>query len=75
VVTRDFELRKSPEPCAGSIWTINGLSWDDITEFPKLGTTEIWGFVNRSGVTHPMHMHLVMFQVLDRQAFEEIGGT
>jgi spore coat protein A len=31
--------------------------------------------VNRSGITHPMHMHLVMFQVLDRQAFEEIGGN
>ena len=75
VVTRDFELRKMPEACAGSMWTINGLGFDDITEFPELGTTEIWRFVNRSGVTHPMHMHLVMFQVLDRQAFEDIGGN
>jgi cysteine-rich repeat protein len=30
--------------------------------------------VNKSGVTHPMHMHLVMFQVLDRQAFEILNG-
>jgi len=75
VVTRDFELRKTSEPCAGTMWQINGLGWDDVTEYPELGTTEIWRFINRSGVTHPMHMHLVMFQVLDRQAFEEIGGN
>jgi spore coat protein A len=74
VVTRDFELRKTSEPCAGSMWQINGLGWHDVTEYPELGTTEVWRFINRSGVTHPMHMHLVMFQVLDRQAFEEVGG-
>jgi len=75
VVTRDFDLAKASEPCAGTRWTINGLAFDDITEFPELGTTEIWRFVNRSGVTHPMHMHLVMFQVLDRQAFEVVNGN
>jgi hypothetical protein len=51
-----------------------GSKWDDITEFPELQDTEIWRFVNLSGMTHPMHMHLVMFQVLDRQSFELIGG-
>jgi cysteine-rich repeat protein len=75
VATRDFELRKMGDPCTGSMWTINGLGFDDITEYPELGTTEIWRFVNRSGVTHPMHMHLVMFQVLDRQAFDDVGGN
>lgn len=70
VITRSFELRKFGEPCAGSEWRINDLGWDDVTEQPVLGTTEIWRFVNRSGMMHPMHMHLVMFQVLDRQPFE-----
>lgn len=70
VISRDFELRKFSEPCAGSEWRINDLGWDDITEQPVLGTTEIWRFVNRSGMMHPMHMHLVMYQVLDRQPFE-----
>lgn len=69
VQIRDFELRMHPEPCAGSHWMINGLGWDDITEYPRLGTTEIWRFVNRSGMSHPMHIHLVLFQVLDRQDF------
>ena len=74
-VQRTLELKKDTDPCAGSIWTINGLRWDDITERPQLGDTEIWSFVNRSGIMHPMHMHLVFFQVLDRQPFTEVGGT
>jgi len=71
---RDFILQQSPEPCAGSAWLINGLLWDDITEFPRLNSTEVWSFINRSGITHPMHMHLVQFQILERQPFEVVGG-
>jgi len=74
VLTRDFLLKKESEACAGSTWLINGLVWDDVTEFPELGSTEVWRFINESGVTHPMHMHLVSFQVLDRQAFTIVEG-
>ncbi|MFN2376350.1 MAG: multicopper oxidase domain-containing protein [Candidatus Binatia bacterium] len=73
VIERDLELRKGDEECSGTAWFINGLRWDDITEYPELGTVEVWRFINRSGVMHPMHMHLVFFQVLDRQAFTESG--
>lgn len=66
---RDFALRKVDDPCTGSRWAINDLGWLDITEYPILGTTEVWSFINRSGVSHPMHMHLVLFQILDRQPF------
>jgi spore coat protein A len=66
---RDFVLRKGSDPCTGVKWLINDLHWDHITEFPVLGTTEVWSFVNRSGVAHPMHLHLVLMQVLDRQPF------
>ncbi len=45
-----------------------------MTEQPRLGTTEIWGWKNRSTITHPMHMHLVSFQVLDRQDFDPVTG-
>jgi spore coat protein A len=71
---RQLVLTKQSEPCAGVWWVINGLGWDDITEQPVLGTTEIWSFVNQSGVVHPMHMHLVFFQLLDRQPFELVDG-
>ena len=32
----------------------------------KLGTTEIWNLVNRSGDTHAFHVHDIQFQMLDR---------
>jgi spore coat protein A len=66
---RFFELEKRTDACAGSVWLINGLHWNDITEMPVIDDTEIWSFANKSGVVHPMHMHLVFFQVLDRQPF------
>jgi FtsP/CotA-like multicopper oxidase with cupredoxin domain len=66
---REFVLKKGSDPCTGSKWLINDLGWHDITEFPILGTTEVWSFINRSGVSHPMHLHLVLMQVLDRQPF------
>jgi spore coat protein A len=77
VLSRDFTLARSPAPgpCGGTYWTINGKGWDEVTEFPVLGTTEIWRFINHSGTTHPMHMHLVEFQILDRQNFEMQGDS
>jgi spore coat protein A len=72
---RDLVLKKSGlDACERSIWEINGLHWEDITEEPILGTTEIWRFINDSGVSHPMHMHLVFFQILDRDGFTRGAG-
>ena len=77
VESRDFELARTlaTGPCGGQNWTINGLHWDDVTEFPALGTAEIWRFINHSETMHPMHMHLVEFQILDRQMFEMQADT
>lgn len=75
VRTREFILKKQADPCTGQAWMINGLGWDDITEYPKAGETEIWSFINQSTFTHPMHVHLVMFQILDRQNFTLSGNT
>ncbi|WP_204072321.1 multicopper oxidase family protein [Planotetraspora phitsanulokensis] len=50
---------------------INQRFFDDpVEEFPKVGTTEIWEYINTSGDGHPMHVHLVQFQVLNRQRFD-----
>ncbi|GJM26448.1 MAG: hypothetical protein DHS20C16_28630 [Phycisphaerae bacterium] len=69
VINRDFVLQKLPHACSGTAWKINGLHWGDIVEFPRLGTTETWTFINRSGISHPMHVHLDFFQVLYSQSF------
>jgi spore coat protein A len=75
VMTRDLVLKKSGlDACGRSYWRINDLVWDDIVEEPVLGTTEIWRFINDSGVSHPMHMHLVFFQILDRDGFTTGAG-
>jgi spore coat protein A, manganese oxidase len=53
------------------IMLINRKHWHEpTTEFPKLNSTEIWEFVNLTDDTHPMHMHLVRFQLLDRRSFD-----
>lgn len=76
VLTRDLLLRAGPnDGCAERSWLINGMHWDDITEYPALGTSEIWRFVNASGVSHPMHMHLVQFRILDRQPVSVLDDT
>lgn len=42
---------------------------EEITETPAPGTTEIWEFYNVSVDSHPLHMHLVDFRILNREAF------
>jgi FtsP/CotA-like multicopper oxidase with cupredoxin domain len=49
---------------------LDGKMWHaDITEYPELGSTEVWQLVNTTGDAHPIHIHLVQFQLLNRQAF------
>jgi len=47
---------------------IDGQHFDaDITELPRVGTTEAWYFQNLTEDAHPIHIHLVEFQLEDRQ--------
>jgi FtsP/CotA-like multicopper oxidase with cupredoxin domain len=49
-------------------WEINGKGFDPdrIDVRPQKGTTETWIFRNHSSATHPMHVHLVQFQIMRR---------
>lgn len=50
---------------------LNGSRWHDpVTEQPVIDTTEIWSFINLTDDTHPIHLHLVRFQILDRRALD-----
>ena len=52
---------------------LNGMHWDmPVTEKPVLDTTEIWELVNTTEDSHPIHLHLVRFQLLDRRTFNEL---
>jgi len=47
--------------------TANPLFWAEaITETPRLNSTEEWQIVNFSGAEHPIHIHLVQFEILGR---------
>jgi len=50
---------------------LNASYWHDaITEKPTQNSTEIWSFINPTDDTHPIHLHAVRFQILDRQHYE-----
>ena len=51
--------------------TVNGaLTWHlPITENPALNSTEIWEIYNNTGDAHPVHVHLVSFEILNREKF------
>ncbi len=53
------------------------LMWDEpISENPAVGTVEEWEFYNFTADAHPMHIHEVLFQVINRQplATEDVDG-
>lgn len=41
-----------------------------LTELPNEGDIEIWEIVNTTMDKHPIHLHGVQFQILNRQAFD-----
>jgi FtsP/CotA-like multicopper oxidase with cupredoxin domain len=56
---------KSPIP--GSTVDEHGQDiW--LTELPRVGSTEVWEFLNLTVDAHPVHIHVVQFQLLNRQA-------
>jgi FtsP/CotA-like multicopper oxidase with cupredoxin domain len=49
---------------------LNGVPFEyKVTETPKLGSREVWQFVNLTVDAHPMHPHLVQHQLVSRQTF------
>jgi spore coat protein A, manganese oxidase len=67
---REFRFVRS-----NSMWTINGQTWENVIDSgykhvmanPGEGDIEIWKLTNTSGGWfHPVHIHLVDFQVLTR---------
>lgn len=64
VRTREFRFERN-----NGLWTVNGKTWDmnRIDANPGLGDVEIWKLTNNAGGWfHPVHIHLVDLQMLDR---------
>jgi spore coat protein A len=71
VKTRTLTMREYVDPTHGMLMLLNDARWrDPVTEKPVLDSTEIWELVNYTEDVHPIHLHLVRFQLLDRQLFD-----
>ncbi len=72
VRTRRFTLDERMDMIQHSMgMLLNNTPWHaPITEKPVLHTTEIWELVNLTDDSHPIHLHLVRFQILDRRPFD-----
>lgn len=65
---RIITLYEVPGPNGPIEVLLDGLKWMyPVTEKPVVGSTEIWEIVNLTMDTHPIHLHLVQFQLLNRQ--------
>ncbi len=52
------------------VMLLNHKHWaEPVTERVQLNSTEIWEFINLTQDVHPIHLHLVRFQLLDRRPF------
>ena len=69
--TRYITLNEIGAETASWFLNLNGVRFgqEPVTENPQVGTVEDWVYVNLTGDTHPMHSHLVTFQVVGRTPF------
>ncbi len=51
-------------------FTLDGTGLNYLSEVPAEGETEIWEIINLTADAHPIHLHLVQFQLLNRQAID-----
>jgi FtsP/CotA-like multicopper oxidase with cupredoxin domain len=58
------------------IVTLDGQRWhNDPTETPRVGSTQDWVLINLTDDAHPIHLHLIEFQVINRQQIDRQAYT
>jgi spore coat protein A len=71
VRTRRLTLGETKDERMRMRMLLDGKRWSDpVSEQPELDTVEVWELLNLTEETHPIHLHLVRFQILDRQRFD-----
>jgi spore coat protein A len=75
VGTRTLTLNEYDDPKGNSmLMLLGGAYWHmPVTENPTLDTVEIWSLINLTEDVHPIHLHLVRFQILDRRPFDRFA--
>lgn len=73
-VTRALTLNENMGEGGPLEMFVNNTMWAMApTENIRVGDTEVWEIINLTADTHPMHLHLFQFQLLNRQAFDVEG--
>ncbi len=61
-------------PASAHLGTVDAEGWgkqqmwsDPVSETPAVGDVEVWEFFNGTADAHPMHIHEVVFEVVNRQ--------
>lgn len=68
---RNLKLNGKTDRLGRPLLLLDNKKWTDpVTEKPQIGTTEIWTLMNLTDFTHPIHIHLIQFQILDRRPFD-----
>jgi spore coat protein A, manganese oxidase len=72
VKTRMLTLVEVDDPVQRPVtMLLNNTHWNmPVTENPVLDSIEIWNLINTTDDSHPIHLHLVRFQILDRRRFD-----
>ena len=67
---RTMQLNSTEDHYGRTMHLLNNRLWSDpATERPKEDSIEIWHLVNNFAFPHPIHLHLVHFEVLGRKPF------
>jgi spore coat protein A, manganese oxidase len=72
VKSRDLRLGEINDLHGDSVTVLlNDAHWNmPVTENPALNSVEIWNLMNVTDDIHPIHLHLVRFQILGRRRFD-----
>jgi FtsP/CotA-like multicopper oxidase with cupredoxin domain len=68
ILVNNTELPGTDRPDFTAI-TLRGIT-TYYSELPREGETELWEIVNLTADAHPIHLHLVQFQLVNRQRFD-----
>lgn len=62
------------DPTTGMLMGMHMMWMDPITESVRSGDTEVWEIFDFTMDAHPIHIHQVQFQVVNREVFTDMFG-
>lgn len=69
---RTLHLDETTDSFGRVLHLLNNMMWHEpATEKVELDSVEIWHLVNHFTFPHPIHVHLVQFEILGRKAFTD----